>query len=294
MKQPIYFAVVLLLAVPLAWLQSAHSQTIRVSVDLKPELHASAKRIDFTGKTNLPAGTVLIFHAGPKIGPLNTKDRRLSLPSNQIPWGAGTLKTAVKKDGSFQGQLRTSGKVKTGTYLCKIEITIYTFGIAGNSRGQPDEVYEIVGIRGEKLTGPLVKNGTSPFGSFCEIRFQSEVDFLQNENARIKHREKRKYEQLLAGFKQSSESLLNLRAQGAFLVPNNQMSWKWNQQLMSTATSVEFLNSQQAIKHLRNIRYELEQMHLNSFDRRDQEFGKSEVRYEAAVQDFRTFIDGIK
>jgi len=115
---------VLLVALPI-WSRNAISQDIRVDIDCKPELHATAKRIDFAGKTNLPEGTVLIVRAGPKIGPLDTRQHRLSLPSDQIPWGSGTVKAEVQKDGMFTGHLKTSGKVKSGAYLFKIDVPVY-------------------------------------------------------------------------------------------------------------------------------------------------------------------------
>ena len=239
------------------------AQKIHVTIDCIPKIHSSKQRIEFAGETNLPPGTVAWFRAGPKT---TTPTIRLRTPSDQIPWGAGSVKFSVNKDGRFRGILKTSGKVKTGGYEFRVEIPL---------NDQPRDVIRVIGDRGENLAGPLVERGSSIFGSFCRVEFRSTTDFRKSETKKIERGEKRKYTTLLGEFKTGHKRLLALRRQGVFSDISNGIAPKWQAGFHRTATDVEFLLSGNAVDHLRKICFALDQMSAHALypGKKDREFG---------------------
>lgn len=262
-----------------------NGEPIHVKVEFEPQLHNN-QRIDFVGMTNLPPGTAYYFRVGPK---KNAPGIKLRTPSDEIPWGAGSVRTLVRKDGVLKGSLKTSGKVKTGVYVCKVYIPIQ-----GRSRRQTDDVYKIVGKQGENLTGPLVQRGTHFYGDYCKIEVRTEIDFRKDETEAIERRERGKYKRLLETFVRADETLLSLHKEGVLTDPTTHISLKWKLAVDQAATAVEFLLSQDAIDHLRKIAVALHQVHAKAWTKNDREFAAAQQEYESAIEDFQKFIDGIK
>ena len=106
--------------------------TIDVNVTELPD-----RRVRIHGTTNLPGNTNLM----------------LSIEERMQGGFRGQSKCSVASDGSFHSEaFGPRGGLKDGLYVAEVVMPI--------PRVQPDNVRKVIGENGEKLSGPLVENGS--------------------------------------------------------------------------------------------------------------------------------------
>jgi len=143
-----------------------------VRIELKVT-ELSGRRVHIHGTTNLPTDTQLM----------------LSVKERTEGGFYGQSKCSVTADGSFQSEsFGPANGLKDGTYVANVTMPI--------ARVQPDHVRQIIGAKGENLTGPLVEAGDFGVTASANHVFTiggAEASRLQEERARERGRQYREW-----------------------------------------------------------------------------------------------------
>jgi hypothetical protein len=120
-------------------------------VQVEAQVEGDTSKPVISGKTNLPKGTKLII----------TVERKAISYKAQSP-------ITVRDDGAFRSEAFTlkGAPLSPGNYEFEVLMPV--------SAGQPEDVRALIGLRGENISGPLVKPWTQ-LGKIVEMRASFKV-----------------------------------------------------------------------------------------------------------------------